>query len=711
VAARIVPSARRVEAEARMTLRHDRKRPLRFFLHRELRVLEARVNGQRAAVTPTAGALPYVKSAVAYRLATEGIPPKEPTTVAVRYAGTLPSRVAEVNGIDAQLVELAVYIAWYPIFEEAPRFTTDLQLQLPPGLRAISRGERSVEPGGGTRWRTERPGPDLALVASPAFERVARRGVSVWFTRGPRAHAERILELSLRTLEGYRRAFGRERGEQQLKLVLSPRDGWGYARPGLIVLSEQKVAGGVTDDAVLRETVHNVAHEIGHLWWSLADSKTRHDWLNEALAEYSALRASEDLFGPLEAAAWRERYLTHLEQRRPTAAIIDTPADSPFRYVNWYERGALFLDALEHRFGRGPLDRFLARLYAGRGEEPLTTGAFRRRLVGALGREARVEVDRWVHGRGLPRGYRGAVVARSRRLDEALFVTKKLETVYAYLEVKQKRYGFSYPELKRRYLDRVRRIRTDAAHRTTLASFLEAFHDGHLRLLLPGKAAATAGPAVTHRFLPGRILLTRIQRFSGARVAADLRRGLGLLRRARALVVDLRGNPGGNNRTAFDYVARLFSDPILLGKSSVKLSADVLARRPHYREIYPPDPARPGFARWREARIEPLARVSFAGPIAVLVDRGCYSSCESTALAFKQSGRARLYGEATGGGSANPMAVDLPHTRGKLQLPTWVFVKPDGELLEDNGVKPHVVAADPLAPALAEIRRALQSPR
>ena len=90
----------------------------------------------------------------------------------------------------------------------------------------------------------------------------------------------------------------------------------------------------------------------------------------------------------------------------------------------------------------------------------------------------------------------------------------------------------------------------------------------------------------------------------------------------------------------------------------------------------------------------------------MLIDKGCYSSCESTALAFKESGRARLYGAATGGGSANPMAFDLPYTKGKLLVPTWVFVKPGGELLEDNGVKPHAKtpgAADPLARQVAEI--------
>lgn len=97
--------------------------------------------------------------------------------------------------------------------------------------------------------------------------------------------------------------------------------------------------------------------------------------------------------------------------------------------------------------------------------------------------------------------------------------------------------------------------------------------------------------------------------------------------------------------------------------------------------------------------------------MAVLIDRRCYSSCESTALALKASGLGRLYGQTTGGGSANPVQIELPITAGKLMVPTWIHEMPDGKLLEDNGVTPHVVLPlkeDALRRALADIRKKLR---
>ncbi|MBU4242683.1 MAG: S41 family peptidase, partial [Nanoarchaeota archaeon] len=397
-------------------------------------------------------------------------------------------------------------------------------------------------------------------------------------------------------------------------------------------------------------------------------------------------------------------------------SILRTTSDSEFRYASWYMRGALLFDGLEHQVGRARLDAFLRELRET--ARPLTTGALRRRLRAALGQAAatwfEAELAASVPTRAWLVRRRAESAARTARLAELRFVTDTLERVYSHLALKQKRHGLDYGELRRTIEDRVTRAPTDAEHRAALTDLLAAFHDGHLKLLLrnapPAPLAATA--AVSHRMLPGRILLTRIARlFGNARaIQRRLQQGLARLAQARALVIDLRGNPGGSNRIAFDYVARLIRQPVVLGHSTVRLSPEVLAQRPHYAELYPPDPSRPGFSRPREARLEPDRPLTFTGPIVVLVDHGCYSACESTALALKLGG-ARLYGQPTGGGSANPMTFDLPHTPGKLQVPTWIFVKPNGEPLEDNGVIPHVVVPagqDAQTVALAELRRRLK---
>ncbi len=304
----------------------------------------------------------------------------------------------------------------------------------------------------------------------------------------------------------------------------------------------------------------------------------------------------------------------------------------------------------------------------------------------------------------------------AKRREEFTFITHTLEAVYSYLEIKQKRYHFSYAALKAKTAHRVEAVRSDAAYHVVLKKFIARFHDGHLRLIFStGPSPPVKRPAaVTHRSVGSGILLTHIARLTGNQslIRRELSRGLTLLRRARGLIVDLRSNPGGNNQTSFDYVAKLFSKPILLGHSSVRLSKLVLAQRPHYRQLYPPDPKRPGFSIWREAILEPQTTSGFQGPIAVLINQGCYSSCESTALAFKQSGRATLYGQSTGGGSGNPITIDLPYSRGKLMVPTWMFRMPDGKLLEDRGVSPQVVlkrSSDALAVAIKQMKSAIRA--
>ena len=305
-------------------------------------------------------------------------------------------------------------------------------------------------------------------------------------------------------------------------------------------------------------------------------------------------------------------------------------------------------------------------------------------------------------------------------IDEFDFVTGKLETVYSYLETKQTRYGFSYTERKAHYRGRIRGLTSESEYRGLLEAFLKEFHDGHLKIRYEEQRRANGdaapSPAVTHRWMNDEVLLTRIGRLWGdeEEIREQLRSGIRMAGKAKALIVDLRGNTGGSDAPAFEYISQLVGREVPLGKVSLRLSADVLAERPHYEKLYPPDPKREGFSTWLEMSVKPAGKHAFEGPIAVLIDKACYSSCEGAALAFKNSGIATIYGQATGGGSANPIFIDLPDTKGALMIPTWVQVMPDGRLLEDNGVPPDVELdgrIDALEYAIEALRKAVLTPR
>jgi hypothetical protein len=314
---------------------------------------------------------------------------------------------------------------------------------------------------------------------------------------------------------------------------------------------------------------------------------------------------------------------------------------------------------------------------------------------------------------------RGDNDARDGRLKEFQLITATLERAYSYLQIKQKRWRFSYSQLKSTYEKRLSELKGMKDYRNLLREFLGHFKDGHLRINYP-RAGSQPGstqmaPAISHRWVGHGILLTRIARLWGDEkaIAKGLNEGLTKLKSARALIVDLRGNGGGNDALVLDYISKIVPRRIPLGRVSLRLSPEVLGQRPHYKRLYQPDPSRPGYSLWLPLFVEPQTKTGFSGPIAVLIDKACYSSCETAALAFRVSQVATLYGQATGGGSANPIFIKLPRG-GKMMVPTWIHRVPGGKLLEDNGIAPHTVLkptvnADKIA--TINLRQKLERPR
>ena len=203
-----------------------------------------------------------------------------------------------------------------------------------------------------------------------------------------------------------------------------------------------------------------------------------------------------------------------------------------------------------------------------------------------------------------------------------------------------------------------------------------------------GRILGRPGSTVHLRVLrDGRVLEFEVVRrkFSLHRVHARLVRGVGVLRLdafsrgtarataaavrrltrqgAAAIVLDLRGNPGGLLDQAVG-VASLFLRP---GASVVSLAG---AHRP-LRILY----ARGGHAS--------------TVPLAVLVDGGSASASEVVAGALKDHGRATIVGEATYGKSLVQEIVQLP-SGAALKLTVARYLTPAGVDISRNGVEPDI---------------------
>lgn len=134
-------------------------------------------------------------------------------------------------------------------------------------------------------------------------------------------------------------------------------------------------------------------------------------------------------------------------------------------------------------------------------------------------------------------------------------------------------------------------------------------------------------------------------------------------RGAKALVIDLRGNPGGQGVMAVPIAAHLTREPLTLGTF-------------HYRDFTQTLTAKPSIG------VEP-----FLGPIAILTDEGSASTSEIFAAGMQESGRAIVVGDATPG-YALPSAVRALPGGAVMQYVVADFQTPKGVLLEGRGVQP-----------------------
>ena len=193
----------------------------------------------------------------------------------------------------------------------------------------------------------------------------------------------------------------------------------GMENPRLTFLTPTLITGD-------RSLVNVVAHELSHSWTgNLVSNASAEDfWLNEGFTVFVERRLLELLEGPellaLHAAVGRQaldeavgnfRDRPQLTRLRTQLAGVDP--DDAFSQVP-YEKGYLFLRAVEEVVGRAAFDGFLRRYMDRFRFQSLTTEELldfiRKELPGAL--EA-VDAPQWIDGEGVPAS---APVARSERL-------------------------------------------------------------------------------------------------------------------------------------------------------------------------------------------------------------------------------------------------------------------------------------------------------
>ena len=293
------------------------------------------------------------------------------------------------------------------------RYTAELAI--PRALRAVMaaapRGRTEDDDGALERYEMPQPIPPYLLAF--AVGDLASRDLSprsrVWaepsvLDRAAYEFAE--VEAMIAAAEAL---FGPYDWERFDVLAMPPSFPYGgMENPRLTFLTPTLIAGD-------RSLVSVLAHELAHSWTGnlVTNASAEHFWLNEGFTVYAERRIVEALYGveeaELQAAIGRReldesiaRFARTPELTRLRTFLAGVDPDETFSRVP-YEKGYLFLRALEEAAGREAFTRWLRSYLQAFRFGAVTTDDFTAHLEGALpGLLEQTCAPRWIDRAGVP---------------------------------------------------------------------------------------------------------------------------------------------------------------------------------------------------------------------------------------------------------------------------------------------------------------------
>ena len=208
-------------------------------------------------------------------------------------------------------------------------------------------------------------------------------------------------------------------------LILPPSFPYGgMENPRLSFITPSLLAGD-------RSLVSVIAHELAHSWSGnlVTNATWRDGWLNEGMTSYFESRLMEVIYGvdrvDEERVLMYRELLQDLEtvpeHMQALAPRLDDTSSEDFQGGIHYSKGQLFLEYLEHAFGREAFDKFLTSYFQEFAFGTITTEAFLdfldARLLSQEGAPvSREQAEEWTYQPGLPDG---TPIPSSANLDKA----------------------------------------------------------------------------------------------------------------------------------------------------------------------------------------------------------------------------------------------------------------------------------------------------
>lgn len=150
--------------------------------------------------------------------------------------------------------------------------------------------------------------------------------------------------------------------------------------------------------------------------------------------------------------------------------------------------------------------------------------------------------------------------------------------------------------------------------------------------------------------LPGNVGHVIINSFGSEKTVEEFDRLFPQILKTDALIIDVRGNGGGNSNNGFEIIGYLTDKAFKTNISVLHLY------RPAHR-AWGDDPVKLEISGddWK-----PYKNKLYDKPVVVLTGPATYSAAEDFTGAFKTLGRGKIIGRATGGSTGQPLGYNLP---------------------------------------------------
>ena len=243
-----------------------------------------------------------------------------------------------------------------------------------------------------------------------------------------------------------------------------------------------------------------------------------------------------------------------------------------------------------------------------------------------------------------------------------------IDQQYCFLDYKEKELGISWADIHAKYNARLNPKMTRTQLFEVLCQMLGELKDGHVNIsssLDLGRNWSwkedyplnldeelrdaylqtdyNLSSGLKYRILPDNIAYVVYESFQSAIGEGNLDDMFHSLRMCNGMILDIRGNGGGNLDYVEQFASHFTNDKVLVGYRSHKTGT-----------------GHNDFSPLEAEYITPSKGVRWQKPCVVLTNRSCYSAANTFVRDMKEMPQVTIMGDYTGGGSGLPFSSEIP---------------------------------------------------